>query len=102
MKIPRGVTQRQLHYWISKGYIFTDQPTSPGRGHPHPADWDVHTLKVIQAMARMRDLGFEAPRASELAHALADQNWEHATWLKVSLDDHANLDVKLSSITGDE
>ena len=33
-----------------------------------------------------------------LAHSLAGQDWENATWLKVPFDAEANLDVKLSSI----
>jgi hypothetical protein len=99
MEIPTGVTKRQLHYWITKGYIFTDQPTNPGRGHPLPAEWDEYTRKVIQAMARMRELGFEAPQASELAHKLAEQDWANALWLKVSIDSASNLDVFLPTIT---
>lgn len=99
MEIPNGVTKRQLHYWITKGYIFAyDQPTSPGRGHPHPAEWDEYTTKVIQSMARMRELGFEAPEASELAHKLAGQDWSHALWLKVPIGSGANLDVELATI----
>jgi hypothetical protein len=97
MEIPSGVTKRQLHYWLTKGYILTEG-TSPGRGNPYPAKWDVYTLKVIRAMARLRELGIEAPQASEMAHSLAGQDWENATWLKVPFDAEANLDVKLSSI----
>ena|ERR1700729_3525679 len=97
MEIPKGITERQLRHWITKGYIFAGN-TRPGRGNPYPAEWDQYTRRVILCMARLRELGFESPMASLLAHRLAEQDWDNATWLKVPVDICSDVSIKLSSI----
>jgi hypothetical protein len=81
MKLPPGVTYRQLHYWVSRGYVMAagDPDMSPGSGHHRTwieANWD----KLV-AMGKLRENGFEAQLASRVAEAALQGSTE------VELDD---------------
>lgn len=71
MPLPKGVTSRQLNYWIQEGYISPEHgaSTAPGRGNRR--QFSQFDLDVITAMARLREKGFEAKLASIIAHKLA-------------------------------
>lgn len=63
MKLPEGVTKRQVHYWIKQGYL--EAEGEPGRGHPLKLNSTNQRKAVL--MARLRELGFEAPLAARVA-----------------------------------
>lgn len=68
-RLPRNVTYRKFWYWVRKGWI--DLDATPGRGHER--DIDDYTYRVLFAMGKLRDAGFEGELASVIAKQVAHQ-----------------------------
>jgi hypothetical protein len=74
IEIP-GVTQRQVGFWIKKGYLLPDTPP-PGSGHVR--EWPESEIQVAQLMARLVAAGF-APGAA-VKHARAALRQQSFGW----------------------
>lgn len=73
MKLPDGVTYRQLHYWIRQGYLPPEatEGLSPGTGHPR--EWTPSQRRMLTVMGQLRLVGIEAAQAGEIAVKARDQ-----------------------------
>lgn len=85
MKLPYGVTYRQLHYWASKGYIFPPDDDSVNPGSGHPREWTDKYLRKLEAIAQLRRLGFEIEIASQVAETVSNYLESYAEEIYVKL-----------------
>ena len=64
MKLPDGVTLRQLHYWLAQGYL-PAEGLQPGTGHPR--NYTEDRMRMLRVMGKLRLAGIEAPQAGKFA-----------------------------------
>lgn len=69
MKLPPGVTYRQLRYWVNQGYLPETLTTGTAQGgRKNPADtWTVEQWRMLALMGKLREAGIEAKQAGEIA-----------------------------------
>lgn len=71
MKLPPGVTYRQLRYWVNQGYL---PGTLTSGGRKNPADiWTDEQWRMLALMGHLRLAGIEARQAGEIAVAAVTQ-----------------------------
>jgi hypothetical protein len=78
MRLPPGVTYRQLRYWVSQGYL-PDALTSgtAAGGRKNPADtWTDEQWRMLSLMGMLREAGIEARQAGEIAVKAAAVGFE--------------------------
>ncbi len=57
------VTQRQLEYWVAKGWIIPDGPAVQG----HPRSFSEPEKQVLKVLARLTAAGFGGALAAQVA-----------------------------------
>jgi hypothetical protein len=75
MKLPPGVTYRQLRYWVNQGYLpETLTAGSAMGGRKNPADtWTEEQWRMLTLMGKLRSAGIEAKQAGAIAVKAATQ-----------------------------
>lgn len=79
MRLPDGVTNRQLHHWRTTGKIFPpdDPRTEPGRGHH--VKWEPKYLRKLYILAYLYNSGVGLDLASRVAEEAANSIIEYTT-----------------------
>jgi DNA-binding transcriptional MerR regulator len=100
-KLPPNVSYRKYYYWIEQGAVPGE--SKPGRGRGRHVDRQ--TYRLLFALSRLRDMGFELKQAATIAHILAsDEAWEKDS-LTMTLDHGISVTIELDTffagITGD-
>lgn len=67
---PPGVTERKLGWWIDRGYIKTHRPEGHGPGTAR--QFTEHERRVLWAMARVVQAGFQPAAAARIARAAVE------------------------------
>lgn len=70
MRLPPGVTYRQLRYWVTQGYL----PDTLTASRKNPFDpWTPEQWRMLALMGYLREAGIEARQAGEIAVAAVSQ-----------------------------
>ena len=94
MKLPPGVTYRQLRYWVSRGYLPDDLTAV------RAADWTDCQWNTLSAMGHLREAGIDAAVAGPLARraGMYPRGQEGDGLLRTMLWPGISLVVDLSAI----
>lgn len=68
MKLPPGVTERQMNHWV---HIIFDDETQQAPGKGHPRQWKPENLRRLAVLGMLRPLGFELKISARLAREIA-------------------------------
>jgi hypothetical protein len=58
-----GITERQINYWVTKGYL---RP-SGGGGAGYPWEWPRTEVAIALSMKRLTEVGFTPATAADIA-----------------------------------
>ncbi len=94
MKLPPGVTYRQLRYWVSQGYL-PDELTAV-----RSVDWTDSQWNMLAAMGRLREAGVDAGVAGPIAQRIGiyPLGQEHDGLSRTMLRPGITLVIDLSAI----